>query len=84
MELLKGKIPAAPVRELDEAVDNPFLEEADMINRVEHPSGRELRFFANPIKINGERPEQRAAPALNQHGGALREEYQQRVQGTKP
>lgn len=77
MEVLKGKIPAAPVRTLDEAVDNPFLEEAEMISRVEHRSGRELRFFSNPIKINGKRPEQQAAPALDEHGSALRQGYRQ-------
>lgn len=74
MECLRGKIPAAPVRPLDEAVDNPFVAESGMINRVSHPSGRELRFFANPLKINGQRPEQRAAPALNEHGDSLRQE----------
>ncbi len=75
MEILKGKIPAAPVRQLDEAVDNPFLEEAGMINRVKHSSGRDLRFFSNPVKINGERVGQQAAPALDEHGDALRREY---------
>ncbi|KGE04519.1 CaiB/BaiF CoA transferase family protein [Pseudohaliea rubra] len=73
MEILKGKIPAAPVRPLDEAVDNPFLAEAEMIKPVSHPSGRELRFFANPLKINGQRPAQRAAPALDEHGDSLRQ-----------
>jgi crotonobetainyl-CoA:carnitine CoA-transferase CaiB-like acyl-CoA transferase len=77
MECLKGKIPAAPVRPLDEAVDNPFVKESGMINRVPHPTGRELRFFANPLKINGQRPAQRAAPALNEHGDSLRRERRQ-------
>jgi crotonobetainyl-CoA:carnitine CoA-transferase CaiB-like acyl-CoA transferase len=78
MALLKGKVPAAPVRPLDEAVDNPFVAEVEMINRVPHPSGRELRFFANPLKINGQRPAQRAAPALDEHGDALRGERRQK------
>jgi crotonobetainyl-CoA:carnitine CoA-transferase CaiB-like acyl-CoA transferase len=76
MELLKGKIPAAPVRPLDEAVDNPFVAEAGMIQAVDHPSGRTLRFFANPLKINGQRPSQRAAPALDEHGPSLRQAAQ--------
>ncbi|EED35792.1 L-carnitine dehydratase/bile acid-inducible protein F [Luminiphilus syltensis NOR5-1B] len=75
MQILKGKIPAAPVLPLDEAVDNPFLEEIEMINRIDHSSGRELRMFSNPIKIDGKRPEQQAAPALDEHGDALREKY---------
>lgn len=77
MDVLKGKIPAAPVQSLDEAVDNPFLEEAGMIQSVRHRTGRDLRFFSNPIRINGERPEQAAAPALDEHGSALRAKYQQ-------
>jgi crotonobetainyl-CoA:carnitine CoA-transferase CaiB-like acyl-CoA transferase len=83
MEVLKGRIPAAPVRQLEEAVDNPFLGEADMISRVRHHSGRELRFFSNPLKINGERPRQRAAPALDEHGDDIRRRYQQPVQRLK-
>lgn len=65
MNLLKGKIPAAPVRSLEDAVNNPFLEESKMINEIEHPSGRNLRVFANPLRINGERLPQKAAPALD-------------------
>ncbi len=75
MDILKGKIPAAPVRSLDEAVDNPFLDEVEMIQSVKHRSGRDLRFFSNPVKINGERVQQRAAPALDEHGSALRAKY---------
>jgi len=75
MDALKGKIPAAPVRSLEEAVDNPFLEESNMISNVDHPSGRTLRFFANPLKLNGERLAQKAAPALNEDGDKIRAEH---------
>lgn len=79
MNILKGKIPAAPVRSLEDAVDNPFIEESGMIAHVPHPSGRDLRFFANPIKLNGERLDQRAAPALDADGAKIRK----RASGSK-
>jgi len=65
IDILKGQIPAAPVRSLEDAVNNPFLQESKMIQEVEHSSGRTLRVFSNPLRINGERLAQQAAPALD-------------------
>lgn len=77
MELLKGRIPAAPVRELADAIDNPFVAEVGMVRDVAHaPSGRTLRMLANPLMIDGHRLEQAAAPALDSDGPALRAKYQ--------
>lgn len=72
MAALQGKVPAAPVKTLGDAIDNPFVAESGMIQPVQHPGGRELRFFANPLRLNGERLGQRAAPALDEHGPGLR------------
>ncbi|WP_371077819.1 CoA transferase, partial [Salmonella enterica] len=48
MAKLQGRIPAAPVETLEDALNNPFLEESAMIAHVEHSSGRTLRMLANP------------------------------------
>lgn len=76
MEALKGQIPAAPVEDLPRAIDNAFVAESQMVRDVEHEhSGRTLRMFANPLRIDGERLAQAAAPALDADGPALRAEY---------
>jgi crotonobetainyl-CoA:carnitine CoA-transferase CaiB-like acyl-CoA transferase len=77
MALLKGKIPAAPVEQLSAAIDNPFVAESGMVREVPHErSGRMLRMFANPLRLDGQRLNQAAAPGLDADGPALREEYQ--------
>lgn len=63
VERLGGRVPIAPVYELDDALDNPRV--ADMIDRVDHPDAPDgLRVLANPIKLDGERPPNRAGPKL--------------------
>lgn len=78
--LLKGQIPAAPVEGLADAIDNPFVAESEMVRTIPHPSGRDLRVFANPLRIDGQRLNQAAAPALDHDGPALRSHY---AAGTK-
>ncbi len=68
---LGGIVPVAPVYGLAEALDNPRM--ADMIDTVEHPQGP-LRVLANPIKIDGERLPNRAAPKLGCDTDALLDE----------
>lgn len=72
IERLKGHIPVAPVNGLDEALRNPFVAEAGMIREIAHPAEPKLRVLANPLRIDGERLPQRAAPALDADGPALR------------
>jgi crotonobetainyl-CoA:carnitine CoA-transferase CaiB-like acyl-CoA transferase len=72
MRILQGQIPAAPVESLDGAIDNPFVAEVGMVQEVPHPNGRTLRMFANPLRFDGARLAQRAAPGLDADGPALR------------
>lgn len=55
---LNGVLPVAPVLDLAQALDNPFLQTTDMIRVMSHPAKAEMRVLANPIKINGQRLEQ--------------------------
>ena len=52
---LNGVLPVAPVLDLAQALDSPFLQTTEMINIISHPAKPEMRVLANPIKINGER-----------------------------
>lgn len=68
MELLGGKVPFAPVLDLDAALDNPYVERIGMTGRVEHPGKTGgLRHLASPFKVNGQRPRQSRAPRMGEH-----------------
>ena len=55
LKALGGVLPVAPVYDLEQALENPHLTTARMVNEYPHPARAKLRVLANPIKINGER-----------------------------
>ena len=63
-DLLAGFVPVAPVYELGDALDNPWLETIGMRDSVEHPDKADLNILASPLKFDGKRPPNRAAPLL--------------------
>lgn len=54
-DLLKGKMPVAAVNSLEEAMDNPFLEDNGMIDSVDHPDRANIKVLTSPIKVDGKR-----------------------------
>jgi crotonobetainyl-CoA:carnitine CoA-transferase CaiB-like acyl-CoA transferase len=52
---LNGVLPVAPVLDLAQALDSPFLQTTDMIHVIAHPAKPAMRVLANPIKIDGRR-----------------------------
>ena len=61
---LQGLLPAAPVYDLPQALDNPFLQTLGMINHVPHPQKPDFRALANPIRLDGQRLPSTSAAAL--------------------
>lgn len=68
---LNGVLPIAPVLDLAQALENPFLHSTGMIRNTPHPTKPDMRTLANPIKVNGQRLEQAACSPL----GADNAEY---------
>jgi crotonobetainyl-CoA:carnitine CoA-transferase CaiB-like acyl-CoA transferase len=68
---LTGKIPIAPVYDLAQALDAPFTGRTGMVRGIVHPARGELRVLANPLKLNGVRPEQRACASLGADNALL-------------
>ncbi len=62
LTVLGGIVPIGPVHDLAQALDNPLV--ADMIDTVDHPQGP-LSVLSNPIRIDGARLPNRAAPKLS-------------------
>jgi crotonobetainyl-CoA:carnitine CoA-transferase CaiB-like acyl-CoA transferase len=69
--LLEGHVPVAPVYGLDQAMDNPWLETIGMRDVVPHPDRAELHVLASPIKLDGQRPPNRAGPLLGADSDGL-------------
>ena len=75
-----GVLPVAPVLDLAQALDNPFLKTTEMINVIAHPAKPEMRVLSNPIKINGQRLSQAPCSAF----GADNPAYVGNVRSTEP
>ncbi len=65
-----GSVPAAPVNDIAEALENPFVTDHDRLQTLVHPSAGEYRLVAPPVRT-GEPPPARPAPALGEHTDAL-------------
>jgi crotonobetainyl-CoA:carnitine CoA-transferase CaiB-like acyl-CoA transferase len=71
LDRLQGVLPAAPVNDLPQALDNPYAQSIGMVRSLPHPSRADFRVLANPIKLGGERLPARPAPGLGQHTDEL-------------
>jgi len=70
-DLLAGYVPVAPVYTLGDALDNPWLETIGMRDTVKHPDNSDLQILANPLRFDGERLPNRAAPLLGEDSDAI-------------
>lgn len=65
MQALAGKVPAAPVLSLDQALDNPYFAATEGIQTLhDHPARNSLRVLSNPIRLDGQRIAAKRAPSL--------------------
>jgi crotonobetainyl-CoA:carnitine CoA-transferase CaiB-like acyl-CoA transferase len=64
LEILSGAAPVAPVYDVAQAFANPFLESTGMVRTMPHPARPDFKMLANPLKIDGERPEQKVCSPL--------------------
>jgi crotonobetainyl-CoA:carnitine CoA-transferase CaiB-like acyl-CoA transferase len=56
-------VPAAPVHDVQAALENPFVMDEGRVRTADHPGGP-IRLLAPPIRCPGDEPPCRAAPAL--------------------
>ena len=71
---LAGTVPVAPVNDVAQALDNPFVAERGGIADYRYPDGRSARLIASPIRCADAELPRRAAPALGADTDALLEE----------
>jgi crotonobetainyl-CoA:carnitine CoA-transferase CaiB-like acyl-CoA transferase len=64
LELFAGSVPAAPIYDIAEALDSPFVADDERIQTSVHPSAGAYRMVASPVRSAGETQPVRPAPAL--------------------
>jgi crotonobetainyl-CoA:carnitine CoA-transferase CaiB-like acyl-CoA transferase len=70
LQRLGGRVPAAPVYDIKQALDNPFVAEREGITEAEHPRFGRVRNVAAPVRVNETAPA-RSAPELGQDNARL-------------
>jgi crotonobetainyl-CoA:carnitine CoA-transferase CaiB-like acyl-CoA transferase len=73
---LAGRVPMAPVLDLQSALANPFVKRSGMLQSLPHRADPDFRVLANPIKIDGQR--------LPGHGCSALGADNQRLLGVSP
>ena len=74
LKKLAGKVPVAPVNDLAQALDNPFVAERGSIQDFRYGDGRSARLLASPLRLSDASLPKRAAPALGADTDSLLEE----------
>jgi succinate--hydroxymethylglutarate CoA-transferase len=70
IEIFGGRVPAAPVYDLQSALENPYVAERDRLRTVDHPTGA-IRLLAPSVTCPGEELPCAAAPALGADTDAI-------------
>jgi len=61
---LQGVLPVAPVYDMAQALENPYLKDIGMLRTTPHPRRQDLRTLVNPIKLDGNRLPGKVCSAL--------------------
>jgi crotonobetainyl-CoA:carnitine CoA-transferase CaiB-like acyl-CoA transferase len=65
LALFGGRVPAAPVFDVAQALQNPFAQEqAAIADFARREGGDPVRMLSGPVRVAGARPPTKAAPAL--------------------
>jgi crotonobetainyl-CoA:carnitine CoA-transferase CaiB-like acyl-CoA transferase len=68
---LGERLPIAPIHDLAQALESPFVARVGMVCEVRHPARPALRVLANPIKLDGERLSQAVCSPLGADAESL-------------
>ncbi len=71
LEKLRGKVPAAPINTVEQALHDNLVKERDMIVEMEHDKYGTLKLIGTPIKVSAYRPTFQAAPKLGAHNAEI-------------
>ena len=66
MREIAGQVPAAPVYDVAQALDNDFAREQERVVEFHHPVHGAIKGIASPVRVSGATLPTEAAPALGQ------------------
>jgi crotonobetainyl-CoA:carnitine CoA-transferase CaiB-like acyl-CoA transferase len=70
--LISEDVPAAPVRDLDEVVNDPHMHSRGMLHHVDHPQFGKLVLPSSPLKLNDSpQPAREESAQLGDHNNAV-------------
>ncbi len=75
LQLLRGKVPCAPVNDLSQALSDPFLQERGMIVETQHPVFGKVKQVAGPFKVSDAEVCHHRAPTMGEHTAQVLMEY---------
>ncbi len=67
LDLFSGTVPAAPVLNVKDALDNPFVTERGSIQTVNHHEAGDFRLLTTPVRVKGAELPANPAPELGAH-----------------
>jgi len=73
LDLLSGVVPVAPVNDIGQALENPFVAEQERVATFDHPTGP-FRAQTGPFRLSDARLPADAAPALGAQTESILEE----------
>ena len=62
-----GAVPAAPVNDLAQALENPFVKERGGLQTIPHPAKGSFRMLASPVRCEGDEAPAHRAPGLGEN-----------------
>jgi crotonobetainyl-CoA:carnitine CoA-transferase CaiB-like acyl-CoA transferase len=74
LERFAGVVPAAPINDLPQALENPFVTEHGRLQTLPHPTRGSFRMVASPVRCGSEEPPAHPAPGLGAHTEELLQE----------
>ena len=86
LDKLSGCIPVAPVNNIAQALENPFVTEHGRLQTLTHPTKGDYRLVANPVHASAGESPSNPAPRLGEHTESLLKDLgysKTRIQGLR-
>jgi crotonobetainyl-CoA:carnitine CoA-transferase CaiB-like acyl-CoA transferase len=71
LAIFAGAVPAAPINDLAQALENPFVTEHGRLQTIPNGERGAFRMVAPPVRCAGEEPPARPGPGYGEHTDAL-------------
>lgn len=71
LKTLEGQVPCAPVYDLPQAMNNPYIRDIGMVRKVPHSENPNMEILGNPIKVDGKRLDGKAAVTMGENTNEL-------------